>query len=290
MRRYIRNPIQHVKIMRIKDCYEQGNCSIEEGNYLNAVDFYRKCVEINPENAGDFFIRGLAHSKLGNHKKAIEDFSKAIEMNPDYTDAYNARKLSYIIQSIKQDNNKEEADEEINCSQFVFENAEDFYIAGVYCSKSDYHKKAIENFSKAIEMNPRYADAYNARAECYKKLSDTKHAIDDFYKAIEIKPDIEGAYKNLQEIYGIQRDDQPTFGEDANECLGSTEYHWQEKSIPTFSETELEIIDRLAQTDSYFQKISEFVNHYIEESDECFTQKQITWLWEIKNHISDYDR
>ena len=52
----------------------------------------------------------------------------------------------------------------------------------------------IEDFTEAIEINPKYANAYNNRGAAKISLSDFKGAIEDFTKAIEINPKFVNAY------------------------------------------------------------------------------------------------
>lgn len=49
------------------------------------------------------------------------------------------------------------------------------------------YKLAIENFTKAIKINPQYAEAYSRRASIVQDY-DTDGAMDDYNKAIEIEP------------------------------------------------------------------------------------------------------
>lgn len=55
---------------------------------------------------------------------------------------------------------------------------------------------AIEDFGKAIMINPRYADAYSNRGYAKTKIGDFKSAIEDDDKAIEINPNCAHAYYN----------------------------------------------------------------------------------------------
>ncbi|MDA9030143.1 tetratricopeptide repeat protein, partial [Flavobacteriaceae bacterium] len=50
--------------------------------------------------------------------------------------------------------------------------------------------------SKAIELNPNYADAYYNRGESKISLKDYKEAINDFNKVIELDPLSADAYYN----------------------------------------------------------------------------------------------
>ena len=48
--------------------------------------------------------------------------------------------------------------------------------------------RAIADYGKAIEINPRYANAYNNRSIAYRAKGDNEHAGADYSKAIEIDP------------------------------------------------------------------------------------------------------
>ena len=61
--------------------------------------------------------------------------------------------------------------------------------------------KAIEAYSKAIELNPAYAGVYNNRGIAYNKTGKSAPAIADFNKAIELKPDFAEAYNNRGNAY-----------------------------------------------------------------------------------------
>ncbi len=78
----------------------------------------------------------------------------------------------------------------------------------VYCEKGDF-EKAIQDCTKAIELKPDLAEAYNNRGGFYYKKGDFKKAIQDCTKAIELKPDYAGAYNNRGSAYnGMRKFDQ----------------------------------------------------------------------------------
>ncbi len=53
---------------------------------------------------------------------------------------------------------------------------------------------AIEDYTKAIEINPKDADAYKFRGVAKDELGDYFDAILDFNKSIELKPDNSQVY------------------------------------------------------------------------------------------------
>lgn len=63
------------------------------------------------------------------------------------------------------------------------------YNGGVtYMNQGDY-KKAIESFTQAISLDPRYQQAYGNRALSYEREGQYSKAIDDYTKAIELGGD-----------------------------------------------------------------------------------------------------
>ena len=72
-------------------------------------------------------------------------------------------------------------------------------------NKVDY-EAAVRDFSKAIELNPEYATAYNNRGFAYMKLSKYNEAIIDFDKAIELNSKYATAYSNREIAYNSLND------------------------------------------------------------------------------------
>ncbi len=64
--------------------------------------------------------------------------------------------------------------------------AEDFYYAGASHLKSGDHAAAVDYLTRAISIQPSYADAYLARADAYTRGSAPTLAHDDYIRAAEI--------------------------------------------------------------------------------------------------------
>lgn len=63
----------------------------------------------------------------------------------------------------------------------------------VFIDQRDYDA-ALENFNKAIDLNPNSADAYNWRGFTYAGLSNQQQALNDYDRAIELDPRLALAY------------------------------------------------------------------------------------------------
>ena len=89
------------------------------------------------------------------------------------------------------------------------QNATDLLNSGLDKAKSGNLKGAIADWTKAIEIYPKYALAYYNRGLARRKLGDLKGAIADYTKAIELNPKFYQAYTNrgiALEIVGDLKD------------------------------------------------------------------------------------
>ncbi len=81
-------------------------------------------------------------------------------------------------------------------------NADEYFIAGfnkfvdpgseVLTGK----RQAVQNFSRAIELNPKYEYAYFMRAVAHEQLQEFQQSLDDYNKLIAFKPNLFGVYYN----------------------------------------------------------------------------------------------
>ena len=72
--------------------------------------------------------------------------------------------------------------------------AEDYFnIAKINNSNVEY-QLAIDNYTRAIKIDPDYSTAYYNRGNTYKELENYKNAIADYTRAIKIDPDFANAY------------------------------------------------------------------------------------------------
>ena len=79
--------------------------------------------------------------------------------------------------------------------------AEYYNNRGLVCADRQDYQRAIADFSKAIELNPQFAQAYNNRAMAYTLQGDFEKALPDFSKMIEFNPKSAQAYCNRGVVY-----------------------------------------------------------------------------------------
>ena len=67
-------------------------------------------------------------------------------------------------------------------------NADAYFSRGIAYRNKDEHDRAIADYNKAIEIDPKLAAAYRSRGNAYADKGEYDRAIMDYTKAIEIDP------------------------------------------------------------------------------------------------------
>jgi tetratricopeptide (TPR) repeat protein len=74
--------------------HSKGACLFEEGNFDEAIKFFRKAIEIEDQPYTRYHL-GLAHLKKDEVREAIVELSRAIELNPDVPEYYFERSHAF---------------------------------------------------------------------------------------------------------------------------------------------------------------------------------------------------
>lgn len=79
--------------------------------------------------------------------------------------------------------------------------AQDFFAHGDYAFDHKDCDGAIVAYSRALELNPGFAEAYNNRAYSFMAKGEYAQALPDLDRAIELRPDYVNALMNRGDIY-----------------------------------------------------------------------------------------
>ncbi len=200
-------------------CYEfLGDISTQFNNPDSAVIFYKKALEIEPENYCVTYKLGKLYKNLSKEAEAKEYFEKTINLTED------DEILNDIVNIYEEDlkNAAEKGESEIS-----------YEVLGLAYQKLGKYQKTLELFNKAINLKPddiflkyylgnllfemaEYANAievYNsilsknpyetqiriARAKCYKANNMTNAAIKDYQVVLALYPN------SMQAQYGLYK-------------------------------------------------------------------------------------
>lgn len=170
--------------------------------YKEALAWYEKSLEYNPNNAEAHNNMGIILSILGAYEAAIQHFNEAKIINPTLPQVYN--NLGNAHESLGQ---LHEAIKDYEMAISVQANYTDSYynLARVYTEMREF-EKAESTLNKLIQLDPNNAYACFGMGNMYAKKRDFDKAITWFEKAIKLKPNYAEAHYKLGVTLGLKGD------------------------------------------------------------------------------------
>lgn len=152
----------------------------QEGKYTEVIETYNKILELQPENAHVFFLRGRCFVAKKMYDQAITDFSRAIELDEENYIYYFVRAKVYSDKQLF-------TEAIVDYDKAIELNPEDYSLydmKSAACFKSGNYLKALETCDKGIELNPQHAMFYLTKSVCYEKLGDKENTSQNYQKFI----------------------------------------------------------------------------------------------------------
>ncbi len=172
--------------------YFRGITKYKKGNYVGSGEDLTISVRLNPDFAA-FFHRGKTYLKLEEYGRALQDFEISNKLNTDYKKTYLYRGISlYYIGEYQS------AIDDLNiATQSMPYEPKGFYYMGLARTANQNSYAAIEALDKCIDLNPKFYEAYEARATARKNTGNNKAAQDDLEKAKTIMAEIDTKDKTM---------------------------------------------------------------------------------------------
>ena len=166
-----------------------------EKDLEDTIEFFSNAIKLSPTDARALSKRANAYSRLGKHDLAIGDYSRCIELKPDDSGYRSCRAMEYAeIREFKAallDLDKIVAqDPEFNAYQ---------NRGIVYVMMGD-KERALEDYTKAIEMDPQRPGPHWNRASLYEQLGRIEEAIVDYENTLKADPTYSSAQSKLDEL------------------------------------------------------------------------------------------
>lgn len=179
-----------------KAYYLKGSIYKEIGDTLKAISSLETAIEQDNKNYGAFLDLGLIYASRKN-PLAFEYYDNAINLSSSNTDALYAKaKLFQDLNQIK--------DAVTLYNQILKQDASHVFslynLGAIEYGINKNPKKAIEYFTNAITVNPKYAEAYFARGACYQEINDNSNASADYNMCLQLKPNYEPAVDGLNSL------------------------------------------------------------------------------------------
>ena len=159
---------------------------IANENSEEALNLLRESsTEINEQQLSEYnFLIARAYQELRNNVQALDYYSRAIQDNPNSAKAFTNRGL---VKGALQDMNG--ALNDLNQSIAIDPKIPETHLnLGVTLAALNKPEEALKSFNQALDLNENYADAYRNRGIVYNHLKQTKKACADWRKSQQIRP------------------------------------------------------------------------------------------------------
>jgi tetratricopeptide (TPR) repeat protein len=231
--RYAKETLEYV-VKRFPDNSE-GLLKLAELLYLvrqyeSAIAYINKALKLDESNAKAYYLKGSIYKESGDTAKAISSIQTAVEQDNQYFDAYNDLGLLYgarknplafqyfdnalrinpssqvvlynkakLLQDMKRIDESMAVYDQI--LQINRDNTQALYnIGAIFLAVKKDPRSAIEYFSKAITVDPKFTEAYFARGVSFEELKDFSSAKADYKAALDITPNYEPAVEALNNL------------------------------------------------------------------------------------------
>lgn len=161
--------------------YKRGVAYYHQGETEDAIEDFDQALSLNPEFVEVLTAKGSANDDLlGNGNKiSMQGYDKAIQINPNYYLAYYNRGFGfYFLDKIK----KAQADWE-KVIELKTDFSDAYLMLGVLESEKEEWEKAIDFYSKAIEIQNYNNQYYYYRGLAYQVIKEIEKACSDWQEA-----------------------------------------------------------------------------------------------------------
>jgi len=139
--------------------YQEGYERQVKGDLKNAIDLYKKSLEVCPTAEAHTFL-GWAYSFQGRYQEAIQECHKAIEVDPEFGNPYNDIG-AYLIEQQKYDEALPWLGKAVHAKRYETYCYPYYNMGRVWEQKGNW-QKALEYYTRALDDNPDYTLAERA--------------------------------------------------------------------------------------------------------------------------------
>ncbi|KAM3173567.1 hypothetical protein ACTXT7_012268 [Hymenolepis weldensis] len=162
----------------VESLLSSGTLSLSGGNLTQALEFYTKAIDIEPDNYMARYRRATAYIAMGKHKSALPDLEKTLSLNPGFVLAHKQKGLVNLkLGNLKEarasllilKSNDDGVNKLLNDISNVEANLD--YAKQLYWSEQ--YVEALPLFDHVIDIVPLSREIHEMRALCRIKSGDT---------------------------------------------------------------------------------------------------------------------
>ena len=181
--------------MEAYNYFLRGRDEYEKFYYADARKSLEKAVELDPEFAVAYLYLAQALGSLGmsGERNAAREKAKALAQRAS------EKERLYIEASYASGDDKLSILQEM-AEKYPKEKQVHFEMAQIY-DTDEMFDKAIEEYEKALELDPNYGYALNSFAYMYSDMGNYEKALEYFRKYASVNPDDANPFDSMAELY-----------------------------------------------------------------------------------------
>jgi Tfp pilus assembly protein PilF len=168
--------------------------------YNDRVTFWQDCVDKSPRKARPHNNLGVALADQGYHHEAINQYRKALEIDPLYQEPV----ANIGLTLVEQGKIKESITQFLKALEMNPKDSKTLNNLGASLVVERRYAEAIQHLSESLALNPHYAQAHNNMGVALQHQSRLEEAIEHYSMAVLLNPDYTQAYINFGNILANQ--------------------------------------------------------------------------------------
>lgn len=164
--------------------------------WQNTETLFRHTTAVTKGNAIAYYSLGEYYSGKGRLDEAMDDYRKAIQIRPNYDDALNNLGVTLALKG-----NLDEAvvriQESIHCQP---KKADAYYNLGNVFVMQHKPEEAISAYTEALRLKPDYPEAHNNLANLLAAQGHLEEAVKHYQETLHLDPNHEGAKNHLRAL------------------------------------------------------------------------------------------
>jgi protein O-mannosyl-transferase len=161
--------------------------------YASAKTLYETTIAMNPGCWMAYNNLGVIFDEQGRSQEAIEYYRRALQLHPEYPDAQN--NLGVVLKGLGRQQEAVAAFQEALRLRPRFPEAQ-LNLGDAYAGMGN-PEKAIEHYREALQVRPNYPEAHNNLGMVLNDAGLHDDAIAEYERALQLRPEYSEAHGNL---------------------------------------------------------------------------------------------
>jgi superkiller protein 3 len=185
----------------------------EQGSWDLSVTYYQKIITLKPRSPQAYLGLGEDYRMLGRSQEAVQMYSRLLDLYPDDEGTYIKVIQAYgkAVEADPNDKIYQEKREEVlsefeDLSKRKKYSAVDYFNLGSLYEQVGGKEEAMRFYTRAVAMQPDYAQALNNLAKLYQDAGNYKIALGLYERLLHAHPKFVSGYLNMGMIFNALGD------------------------------------------------------------------------------------